>query len=93
LKYTFKNDKKVLAAPQIYKLLNIERISENGEIEFLDKPVPAYANSTSELKTAGGVDAIPNKSVRAAVYKLAGVNVELLTNEEANVIIESMSEP
>jgi hypothetical protein len=67
----------------------MERINDDGEIEF----------AIQDNKNGKGLQStIDNKhkqynNIHGAIYKLQGVNINLLTPEESNIVIDSMANP
>jgi hypothetical protein len=79
-----------LIAPDIYALLNIEQINNDGEIVY---GIKTGTEKNSALKSVSENVNNKLKHIHARLFKLTGVNVHLLTPDESNRVIDNMAIP
>lgn len=87
--YTFKNDFKKLDAAAIYSIIGIKSIDKDGTITFLKKSAPV---ATSLKKSGASFNETPT-NIKGKLVRVEGVNINLLTNQESNIIIDKFSLP
>jgi hypothetical protein len=87
-RYEFDNNKKELDSPDIFNLFNIECIHDNGDIEFNVK-----SPNKGGLKSVNDNHSFNKDNMHGVLFKLSGVNVGLLTNDESNRVIDAMANP
>jgi hypothetical protein len=75
----------------IFQALNINAIKDNGLIEFTAGAPTTAAKSL--LKTNSDFLGDEYSNMMGCIFKLSGVNINLLTSQESNVVINNMAEP